>query len=157
MWQTLTGSIVDVNRTNGVEERLKAEFVCDSSLMTVDATMTEFIGPGERPAEIHWRAQGRGWIVLLAGTHVEAGEDDHDFFDLPKLLWPQRYPDLSVVSDGIAQSVALDQPAMRLLGNGRAHLVTATVDRERGLIRSYRSEAADGTTLRSVELTYTAE
>jgi hypothetical protein len=36
-------------------------------------------------------------------------------------------------------------------------MVTATVDKELSLIRSYRTEAADGTTLRTVELTYTAD
>ena len=156
MWQTLTGWITDVNRTNGVEERLRADFVCDSSRMTLDATTTAFIGPGERPAKIHWRADGHGWVILASGARIEAGDDDHDFFDLPKLVWPGRYQQLSAVSDGGGQQVILDQPAMRLLGNGRAHSVTATVDRQHGVIRSYRSQAADGTTLRNVKLSYTA-
>lgn len=157
MWQTLTGSLTDVNRTNGIEDQLMADFVCDSSLMTVDATTTAYFGPGERPAEIHWRADGHGWIVLMSGTRIEAGDNDHDFFDLPKLIWPQHYPALAVVCEGDDLTVTLDQPAARLLGNGRAQLVTATLDRVLGLIRSYSSQAADGTTLRSVELSYTAK
>ena len=157
MWQTLTGSLTDVNRTNGVEDRLSADFVCDSTSMAVDAVTTKFVGPGEAPAEVHWRADGHGWIILMSGTRIQAGDNDHDFFDLPKLIWPQHYPALAAVLDGNDLTVNLDQAAARLLGNGRAHLVTATLDRDSGLIRSYRSQAADGTTLRSVELTYTAK
>jgi hypothetical protein len=157
MWQALTGSLTDVNRTNGVEDRLTADFVCDSSSMAVDAVTTAFVTGGQRPREIHWRVDGHGWIVLRSGRHIEAGDNDHDFFDLPKLIWPQHYPALAAVLEGDGLNVNLDQAAARLLGNGRAHLVTATLDREHGLIRSYRSHAADGTTLRSVELTYTAK
>lgn len=157
MWQTLTGSLTDVNRTNRVEDRLTAEFVCDASSMTVDAVTTAFVTVGERPLEIHWRADGHGWIILRSGRRVKAGDNDHDFFDLPKLIWPQHYPALAAVLDGGGPTVNLDQAAARLLGNGRAHVVTATLDRDLGLIRSYRSQANDGTTLRSVELTYTAE
>ena len=157
MWQTLTGSITDVNRTNGVEDRLTADFVCDSSSLAVDAVTIQFVGPGEAPAEIHWRVDGDGWILLRSGRRIKAGDNDHDFFDLPKLIWPQHYPALAAVLEGEGLTVNLDQAAARLLGNGRAHLVTATLDRDLGLIRSYRSQAADGTTLRNVELTYTAK
>jgi hypothetical protein len=157
MWQTLTGSLTDVNRTNRVEDQLTADFVCDASLMAVDAVTTAFVTVGERPREIHWRADGHGWVILRSGRRIQAGDNDHDFFDLPKLIWPQHYPALATVLDGDDLTVNLDLAAARLLGNGRAHLVTATLDRDLGLIRSYRSQAADGTTLRSVELTYTAE
>ncbi len=157
MWQTLTGSLTDVNRTNRVEDQLKADFVCDASRMAIDAVTTAFVTVGERPLEIHWRADGHGWIILKSGERIEAGDNDHDFFDLPKLIWPQHYPALAGVLDRDDLTVNLDQAAARLLGNGRAHLVIATLDRDLRLIRSYQSQAADGTTLRSVELTYTTK
>jgi hypothetical protein len=157
MWQTLVGSLTDVNRTNRVEDQLMADFVCDASGMAIDAVTTAFVTVGERPLEIHWRADGRGWIILRSGRRIKAGDNDHDFFDLPKLVWPQHYPALAEICSGDDQTVVLNQAAARLLGNGRAHLVTATLDRELGLIRSYRSQAADGSTLRSVDLTYTVK
>lgn len=157
MWKTLTGSLLDVNRTNDVEDRLAADFVCDSTAMTIDAFTTRFMGAGNAPEEIHWRVDGQGWIVIVPATRIDTGENDHDFFDLPKLVWPHRYPALAEVCEGATSEMVLQQAGARLLGNGRAHLVTATVDRDLGLIRSYRTQAADGTTLRTVELTYTAD
>jgi hypothetical protein len=156
MWRIVTGSILDVNTSNGVLDRLAADFVADATALTLGAVTTAFVGPGSAPSEIHWRADGQGWVMLAPpGTQVAAGDDDHDFFDLPKLLWPHRYTELAEVCDSDQPTMVLSRAGAQLLGNGRAHLVTVTVDHDLGLIRSYRSEAADGTTLRTVELTYT--
>jgi hypothetical protein len=69
------------------------------------------MGPGEAPAEIHWRADGHGSIILMSGTRIEAGDNDHDFFDLPKLIFPQHYPALTAFCEGDDHTVALDQAA----------------------------------------------
>jgi hypothetical protein len=153
MWASLTGSIVDVNKRNGVVERLAADFVGDASAMTLDATTTEFVGPGTAPHQVHWQADGQGWVLLAGSTsRIPAGDDDHDFLDLPKLLWPRRYAPLAEACEGSEPTVILSRAGAQLLGNGVAHRVVVAVDRGLGVIRSYRSEATDGTTLRTVEL-----
>ncbi|MDQ2836648.1 MAG: hypothetical protein M3Y42_03200 [Actinomycetota bacterium] len=154
MWSTLSGSILDVNLTNRVYEKLAASFVANANELTLDATTTEFIGPGAAPLEIHWRGDGQGWVVAEPDIRIPAGDADNSFFDLPKLLWPDRYPPLAGICGLGQQTVILDTAACRLLGNGRAALVTAELDHEHGVIRSYRSEDEDGVTLRTVVLSY---
>jgi len=153
MWAILTGSIVDVNNSRSVEERHVADFVANAAALTLDATTTEFIGPGIAPSHIHWQADGHGWVLAPGSTsRIPAGEDDHDFFDLPKFLWPHQYPALAEVCESGEPTVLLSQAGARLLGSGRAHRVVVTVDRGLGIISSYYSEASDGSTLRTVEL-----
>lgn len=156
MWTILTGSMVDVNRSNGAPERLAADFVGDASRMTLEATTTDFVGPGTAPHQIRWQMDGEGWLLSASsGTPVPAGDDDHDFFDLPKLLWPHRYAPLAELCEATESTAILSRAGAQLLGNGRAHRVTATVDRGLGVIRSYRAEDVDGETIRTVELTFT--
>lgn len=154
MWSTLSGFILDVNLTNRVYEKVVASFMANANELTVDATTTEFIGPGAAPLEIHWRGDGQGWVVAEPDIRIPAGDADHDFFDLPKLLWPDRYSALTGICALGQPAVILDTAACRLLGNGRAALVTAEIDHEYGVIRSYRSENKDGATLRTVALSY---
>lgn len=156
MWSTLTGSIVDVNLTNRVYEKVAASFVASATELTLDAITTEFVGPGQAPIEIHWRGDGSGWVVAELDVRIPAGDADNSFHDLPKLLWPDRYPALAGICNLDQLSVTLDTPAARLLGNGRAARVIADIDHDYGVIRSYRSEDANGATLRTVVLSYPA-
>ena len=156
MWTILTGSMIDINNSNGAVERLAADFVGDATAMTLEATTAEFVGPGTAPHQIRWQMNGHGWVLLTpSGTPVPAGDGDHDSFDLPKLLWPHRYAPLAAACEGTEPTVILRRAGAQLLGNGRAHRVTATVDHGLGVIRSYRAEDVDGKTLRTVQLTFT--